>query len=152
MPVPASSASRSPGRVCSTCICASIATSCPKNLGATAGSNAAVAALVEAAGPSRRAAAASFASRAYAFYALAEGPPQPRGLAAAFLRPVDGDDLGESSRDKLIEFRRASSTPMAPARSGLRDDAAAARLAGRAHQLRVELSRCASCSSPITRR
>lgn len=70
--------------------------------------DAAIAALVEAAGTvAPRGKQASFASRAYAFYALAEkGPQQPRSLAAAFLRPVDGDNLGELSRDKLIEFRQ----------------------------------------------
>jgi CRISPR system Cascade subunit CasC len=41
---------------------------------------------------------ASFASRAYASYVLAEkGDQQPRSLAVAFLSPVEGDDyLGES--------------------------------------------------------
>jgi CRISPR system Cascade subunit CasC len=70
---------------------------------------AAIAALVEAAAtvaPGGK--QASFASRAYAFYALAEkGPQQPRSLAAAFLRPVDGRDLGNESQKMLIEFRQA---------------------------------------------
>jgi len=70
--------------------------------------DAAIAALVEAAATvAPRGKQASFASRAYALYAVAEkGPQQPRSLAAAFLRPVDGHDLGESSRNRLIELRQ----------------------------------------------
>jgi CRISPR system Cascade subunit CasC len=71
--------------------------------------DAAIKALVEAAATvAPRGKQASFASRAYALYALAEkGPQQPRSLAAAFLRPVDGGNLGEESQKKLIEFRQA---------------------------------------------
>lgn len=69
--------------------------------------DAAIAALVEAAmrvGPGGK--QASFASRAYALYSLAErGPQQPRSLAAAFLRPVAESDLGRSSWDALVKFR-----------------------------------------------
>ena len=70
--------------------------------------DAAIAALVEAAATvASRGKQASFASRAYALYALAEkGPQQPRSLAAAFLRPVDGGDLGNESRKRLVEFRQ----------------------------------------------
>jgi len=71
--------------------------------------DAAIAALVEAAATvAPRGKQASFASRAYALYALAEkGPQQPRSLAAAFLRPVDSANLGEESQKRLIEFRKA---------------------------------------------
>ena len=49
---------------------------------------------------------ASFASRARALYVLAEkGTAQPRSLAAAFLKPVDGDDQGTASVKALVEFR-----------------------------------------------
>ncbi len=49
---------------------------------------------------------ASFASRARAFYALGEkGSAQPRSLAAAFLKPVTGDDQGVESITALEEFR-----------------------------------------------
>jgi CRISPR system Cascade subunit CasC len=70
--------------------------------------DAAIAALVEAAATvAPRGKQASFASRAYALYALAEkGPQQPRSLAAAFLRPVDDGDLGNESQKRLVEFRR----------------------------------------------
>jgi len=45
---------------------------------------------------------ASFASRAYASYALAErGSRQPRGLSVAFLKPMTGDDLLKKSIDSL---------------------------------------------------
>ena len=81
-----------------------------KNLaGNRAVRDAAIAALVEAAATvAPRGKQASFASRAYAFCALAEkGPQQPRSLAAAFLGPVDGGNLGDESQKKLIEFRQA---------------------------------------------
>ena len=49
---------------------------------------------------------ASFASRARAFYALAErGEAQPRSLAAAFLKPVSGSNQGEQSIRDLEDFR-----------------------------------------------
>ena len=49
---------------------------------------------------------ASFASRARAFYALAEkGSSQPRSLVAAFLKPVAGSDHGEQSIAALEDFR-----------------------------------------------
>jgi CRISPR system Cascade subunit CasC len=45
---------------------------------------------------------ASFASRAYASFALAErGSQQPRGLSVAFLKPVTGDDLLKKSIEGL---------------------------------------------------
>jgi CRISPR system Cascade subunit CasC len=51
---------------------------------------------------------ASFASRAYAHYILAEsGDHQPRTLAAAFLRPVDNGDFLATSIQKLTETRAA---------------------------------------------
>ena len=70
--------------------------------------DAAIAALVEAAATvAPRGKQAGFASRAYALYALAEkGSQQPRSLAAAFLRPVDGGDLRGESQKRLIEFRQ----------------------------------------------
>jgi len=71
--------------------------------------DAAIAALVEAAATvAPRGKQASFASRAYALYTLAEkGSQQPRSLAAAFLRPVDGGNLGDDSQKRLMEFRQA---------------------------------------------
>ena len=49
---------------------------------------------------------ASFASRARAFYVLAEkGSAQPRSLAAAFLKPVTGTNQGEQSIMALEEHR-----------------------------------------------
>ena len=65
------------------------------------------AALIEAAATvSPRGKQNSFASRACAIYALAEkGSAQTRSLAAAFLRPVAGDDLGAASVDVLEKFR-----------------------------------------------
>ena len=49
---------------------------------------------------------ASFASRARAFYVLAEkGSAQPRSLAAAFLKPVTGTNQGEHSIMALEEHR-----------------------------------------------
>lgn len=69
--------------------------------------DAGLAALVEAAatvGPSGM--QASFASRARAIYALGEkGAAQPRSLAAAFLKPVSGEDQGELSVKALEDFR-----------------------------------------------
>ena len=69
--------------------------------------DASLAALVEAAAivaPGGK--QASFASRARAFYALAErGSAQPRSLAAAFLKPVTGSDQGEQSIREIESFR-----------------------------------------------
>ena len=49
---------------------------------------------------------ASFASRARAIYALGEkGSAQPRSLAAAFLKPVAGEDQGAESIKALEDFR-----------------------------------------------
>ena len=69
--------------------------------------NASLAALVEAAATvSPGGKQASFASRARAFYALAEkGTAQPRSLAAAFLRPIKDQDQGQSSIQQLEEYR-----------------------------------------------
>lgn len=69
--------------------------------------DASLAALVEAAATvSPRGKQASFASRARAFYALAEkGSAQPRSLAAAFLRPVAGSDQGRQSIEALEAYR-----------------------------------------------
>ncbi|BCL75809.1 Cse4 family CRISPR-associated protein [Jeongeupia sp. HS-3] len=64
-------------------------------------------ALVEAAltvGPSGK--QNSFASRAYAHYALAEkGSRQPRSLSLAFLKPVSGNDYGRSAVAELETVR-----------------------------------------------
>ena len=50
---------------------------------------------------------ASFASRARALYALGEkGSAQPRSLAAAFLKPVGGQDQGQQSISALDQFRQ----------------------------------------------
>jgi len=71
----------------------------------------AIAALVEcAATVAPRGKQASFASRARASFVLAErGAQQPRTLAAAFLKPVDGregkGDLSAASIDRLVRFR-----------------------------------------------
>lgn len=69
--------------------------------------DASLAALVEAAatvGP--RGMQASFASRTRAIYALGEkGATQPRSLAAAFLKPVSGEDQGALSVKALEDFR-----------------------------------------------
>ena len=69
--------------------------------------DASLAALVEAAatvGP--RGKQASFASHARALFALGEkGDSQPRSLAAAFLRPVSGENQGEASIEVLTVFR-----------------------------------------------
>ncbi|KAF0119379.1 MAG: CRISPR-associated protein [Rhodospirillaceae bacterium] len=49
---------------------------------------------------------ASFASRAYASYALAEkGAQQPRSLSVAFLKPVTGDDFLDQSTKALESAR-----------------------------------------------
>ena len=80
-----------------------------RNLGDDAQSvrDASLAALVEAAAtvaPGGK--QASFASRARAFYVLAEkGAGQPRSLATAFLKPVSGTDQGEQSISALEGFR-----------------------------------------------
>ena len=67
----------------------------------------ALAALVEAAATvAPKGKQASFASRARALYILAEkGTAQPRSLAAAFLKPIRGDDQGASSVRALMAFR-----------------------------------------------
>lgn len=50
----------------------------------------------------------SFASRAYASYVLAEkGNKQPRSLAGAFLKPVNGEDIFDSAVNSLINTRKA---------------------------------------------
>ena len=80
-----------------------------RNLGedAQAVRDASLSALVEAAAtvaPGGK--QSSFASRARAFYALAEkGSAQPRSLAAAFLEPVGGAHQGRQSITALEEFR-----------------------------------------------
>ncbi len=49
---------------------------------------------------------ASFASRAYASYVLAEkGEAQPRSLATAFLAPIEGGDLLAESVSRLTAYR-----------------------------------------------
>ena len=75
--------------------------------GSTAVRDASLSALVEAAATvSPRGKQASFASRACAIYVLAEkGAAQPRSLAAAFLKPVHGEDQGEASIKALEGFR-----------------------------------------------
>lgn len=69
--------------------------------------DASLAALVEAAAtvaPGGK--QASFASRARAFYILGEkGSAQPRSLAAAFLKPITGEDQGAQSITALEDFR-----------------------------------------------
>lgn len=48
----------------------------------------------------------TFAHQGRAFYVLAEsGDQQPRSLAAAFLRPVEGNDQGANSVQALLAFR-----------------------------------------------
>ena len=79
-----------------------------RNLGDTrAIRDASLAALVEAAATvAPRGKQSSFASRARAFYVLAEkGSAQPRSLAAAFLKPVTGSDQGGQSIAALEGFR-----------------------------------------------
>ena len=76
--------------------------------GTTAVRDASLAALTEAAATvSPRGKQSSFASRSCAIYALAEkGAVQPRSLAAAFLKPVVGDeDQGAASVRALEGFR-----------------------------------------------
>ena len=75
--------------------------------GSTVLRQATVAALAEAAATvAPRGKQSSFASRARAIYALAEkGSSQPRSLAAAFLKPVGGDDQGDKSVVALERFR-----------------------------------------------
>ncbi|MFH1767685.1 MAG: type I-E CRISPR-associated protein Cas7/Cse4/CasC [Candidatus Omnitrophota bacterium] len=69
----------------------------------------AIAALVESAvtvSPSGK--QKSFASRSYASYVLAErGNKQPRSLAGAFLKPVNGDDIFDNSINALVNTRKA---------------------------------------------
>jgi CRISPR system Cascade subunit CasC len=49
---------------------------------------------------------ASFATRAYASFVLAEkGSAQPRSLASAFLRAVDDEDLLRDARERLVKTR-----------------------------------------------
>ena len=69
--------------------------------------NSALEALVEAAATvAPKGKQASFASRARALFILAEkGTAQPRSLAAAFLKPIGGDDQGASSIKALMAFR-----------------------------------------------
>ena len=79
-----------------------------RNLGdAQSVRNTGLAALVEASatvGP--RGKQASFASRARAIYVLGEkGVAQPRSLAAAFLKPISGEDHGKLSVEALESFR-----------------------------------------------
>ncbi len=58
---------------------------------------------------------ASFASRARAFYILGEkGTAQPRSLAAAFLKPVTGNDQGVQSFTALEDFRSRLDTAYGP--------------------------------------
>ena len=75
--------------------------------GSTTVRDSSLAALVEAAATvSPRGKQASFASRASASYVLAEkGTAQPRSLAGAFLKPIGGDDFGQSSVAALEGFR-----------------------------------------------
>lgn len=74
-----------------------------RNLGDEALANTAVRALVEAAAkiaPTGK--QATFASRAYASFILAErGSQQPRSLSLAFLKPVSGTDTMEASAQAL---------------------------------------------------
>jgi len=79
-----------------------------RNLNGEAGlARDAVSALVEAAATvAPRGKQASFASRAYASFILAEaGPDQPRTLAAAFLKPINGDDHAAASVKQFTAFR-----------------------------------------------
>src|SRR5690606_27266302 len=71
--------------------------------------NAGIAALIEAAATvAPRGKQASFASRARAGYVLAEaGDAAPRTLAAAFLKPIGGDDLLGQSIGALERTREA---------------------------------------------
>ena len=64
---------------------------------------------------------ASFASRARAFYVLAEkGSEQPRSLAAAFLKPVTGADQGAASIVALESYRDRLDTVYGPCADGSR--------------------------------
>ena len=78
--------------------------------------DASLAALVEAAttvSPGGK--QASFASRARALYGLAEtGEAQPRSLAAAFLKPVQGQDQGSDSIARLEDFRNRLDSAYGP--------------------------------------
>ena len=79
-----------------------------QNLGGDAAlTQKALRALVQAAltiGPSGK--QNSFASRAYAHYALAEkGPQQPRSLSLAFVKPVTGDDYASAAVQALEQVR-----------------------------------------------
>ena len=84
--------------------------------GDTAIRDASLAALVEAAATvAPRGKQASFASHARAIYALAErGSGQPRSLAAAFLKPVRGENQGEESVAALESFRDRLDTAYGP--------------------------------------
>ncbi len=75
--------------------------------GSTAVRDASIAALIEAAATvSPRGKQSSFASRSRAVYVMAErGDAQPRSLAAAFLRPIRGDDQAKASIVALEGFR-----------------------------------------------
>ena len=80
-----------------------------KNLDGNQGvRNSALAALLEAAATvAPKGKQASFASRARALYILAEkGTAQPRSLAAAFLKPIGGDNQGAASVKALVDFRK----------------------------------------------
>jgi CRISPR system Cascade subunit CasC len=58
---------------------------------------------------------ASFASRARASFILAEkGDQQPRTLAAAFVKPIGGDDFLRASIDKLEKFSQAMDEAYGP--------------------------------------
>lgn len=88
-------------------VCADVAL-LKKNLGGDeALAKSAVSALIEAlATVSPTGKQASFASRARASYILAEkGDQQPRTLAAAFVKPIKGDDLLAASVSELEEAR-----------------------------------------------
>ncbi len=79
-----------------------------RNLGGNADlAAAAAAALAEAAATvSPKGKQPSFAARSRAHYVLAErGAAQPRTLAGAFIRPVEGADLAAASTGRLTEWR-----------------------------------------------
>lgn len=80
----------------------------------------AVAALMEAAClVAPRGKQASFASRARASFALCErGTQQPRSLAAAFLRPVNGENQLEDSIKCLLAFRQNLDLAYGPGADG----------------------------------
>ena len=82
--------------------------------------DAALGALVEAAATiSPTGKQASFASRARAIYALGEkGSAQPRSLAAAFLKPVSGQDQGRQSIEALEQFRGRLDSAYGPCADG----------------------------------